>query len=167
MRNILKGVSPKDAIWVVVIIVVLAVGAKFLRMFKPGGMLSQAGAEAGDKASEEVDKKVKGDPAKITKTPTELQNVAESLYQAMEDGYVGGFLGPFNVGLDKDLLFDCLKGLNGDELKEVYNKFGSRESSVFGVTMFKGNLVAWFNAVLSGDDLLKMKGIWGAAGVWS
>lgn len=148
-------------------LIVLAVGAKFLRMFAAGGVFSQAASEAADKAAVELDKKVRGDASKLTKTPVQLQNAAESLFQAMEDGYVGGFLGPMNLGLDRDLLFGAIRGFNTDELKEVYNRFGSRESSVFGMTVFKGNLVGWFNACLGSSDLDKMKEIWKNVGVWA
>jgi hypothetical protein len=151
----MKDFKAGNLVWIVVVAVVAVVGKKLLNAFGSGGVFNQDGAKAGDDASKKADMAVAIDQKKLTKTPVFYQNVAETLCQAMD-----------GVGTDENMMFTALKGLNVEELKMVYKCFGSREQSVFGMTIFTGNLVSWFNAELAGDDLLKMANLWAPAGVW-
>ena len=111
----------------------------------------------------EVDlKNVSVNSSKLSKTPNQIATAANSSYQAMR-GFVTN---NFSWGTDRDLLFDAISGFNADDLKAVYKEFGLREDFLLLVPIFKADLFGWYNAELSGQDLLDMKEIWKKTNLW-
>lgn len=70
---------------------------------------------------------------------------------------------------NKPKVYELLEGLTGNELKAVYNAFGSKNYSLFGndgflakwnVTGFQLDLFGWFKKELHGDSLDEMRALW-------
>lgn len=84
--------------------------------------------------------------------------IAERLFGAMR-----------GIGTDEKTVFEILDGLTGNELKAVYNAFGTRNYSLFGndgflsrwsVTGFDLDLFGWFKKELGKADLEEMRALW-------
>jgi hypothetical protein len=114
-----------------------------------GGVLGVAGINPG--GSDPSDKLLDGLEANkknFTKNPDYYRQVAAQTLDAMQ-----GF------GTDEETLFSVVKGLNKDELTQVFIEFG--EPFTLGLSgTFYANLARWYKDELSASDYNKMKIIW-------
>ncbi len=78
------------------------------------------------------------------------------------------------LGTNEDYLFSSIEQLNGEELKAVYNAFGSRNYSITGqqgitaennILGVKLDLFGWYKKELSKKELTKMRMLWNGKGV--
>jgi hypothetical protein len=73
------------------------------------------------------------------------KGVAEATYTAMS-----------GLGTDEETVFAVIKGLNSEELKQVFKDFGVRSSWL----IFNGNLAKWYKDELSSSDYSDMRVLW-------
>lgn len=107
------------------------------------------------KGNSAIDNKTKptdgsNNQSRITKTMA--RNLAATLFNAMD-----------RFGTDENAMFSAVQNLNGQELQEVFEAFGTPKyfagtrGSIMGSHI---NLFGWFDNELSGSDLVRMKAIW-------
>lgn len=79
----------------------------------------------------------------IKQTPVKSESLKrnrqayQTIAQAMQDAMSAS-------GTDGGTLLELHKGLNVEELKQVYKEFGIRDNKIFGLTAMTGNLIEWF-----------------------
>lgn len=85
----------------------------------------------------------------------QMKNIAEQVHNLMLD-----------FGSNFDSVYDELKNLTGEQLKEVYNQFGRRAYFGFGRLFGIGaglDLFGWFKKELDDQELLQMRSLWNNA----
>ena len=144
--NIDKGIAVAGTI------AVLYLGNKLLdtasNFFTPG---SKKDNEE-NKAVEDV----KVTTSKLQYLPTVYKRIAQQQYDAMN-----------LPGTDEDTLFDTLKGLNTEDLKQVYKDYGRRSprTNLTGSEWLDefgspSDLITWYREELDQEELKKMQAIW-------
>lgn len=113
----------------------------------------------------EKDKSIENIPVnnnKLQFLPAVYKRIAQQQFDAMN-----------LFGTDEKLLFDSLRGLNNDDLKQVYKEFGTRKPDLklnvpFGTEFGDASdLFVWYRAELDNADLNKMRNIWLPTGLWN
>jgi len=96
------------------------------------------------------------------------ESAAETSYKIMNDSLVA----------DDNQLLDLVRGMNRDELRQVYKDFGKR-SGMIGIPLIsqikigsEKDIFGWYTNTLSnnfvtGNHLDKMKAIWKVSGLWN
>lgn len=163
----MKKFSPKWILYGLLLVLAVMVLAKVKRLMAPGGLVASLTGDTESRRQHEQSKKmVDGSKVtgKVTKTPEQIRQAADLQHQAFLN--VASFGGMKNFGTDENLLFSSLSGFDVGDLQGVYKAFGVREDFLFGLPVFTGNLIDWYNAELSGNDLERMKMIWKDTGRW-
>jgi len=137
------------------------------RIFKPGGLLDSmfdalpfGGGNSKERgrlqdAQERIDKGIEINEAALSKSEASLEQIAGDQFQMM-----------YGFGTRWPMLYDSLKGLNSEDLRAVYKKFGWRSEKYFGVETFSGDLFGWYVADLSDSELVQMRQLWAQTGIW-
>ena len=154
MNSRVSSFMKRNGVTFVILIVVIIVITKVGKLFSGGGLLSQEDNTAREKQDRDAMQSMKIDESKMTKTMLAINSIADILYAAMDD-----------FGTDEGAIFAALKGLNEYDLKALWKVFGYREESVFGATIFRGNLFDWFQTELSAADFEKIKVIFSKTGL--
>ena len=121
------------------------------------GLIAVRKLAQGGKILPDTSKIPTGSGEKSRLSQAEIDSIAKSQLGAMD-----------KIGTDEDLLFSSLQGLNGSDLRRVFNTFGTVKYMLFlGSALFSKplDLFGWYREELNEKELSRMRAIWDRAGM--